>query len=118
MTTQAMPVRNSRATAAFTTIQDALRHVRGERMLHTSVELNTDGGRMAWPPNGTFIVKMTGLPEDGRELAKAIHGMFEAIDPQGFVDFPVSAVHVDYRLDEIRVVGDESRAKLMWPMPG
>ena len=117
MTTEAMPVRDFRAVVPFTTIPDALHHVRGERMWSTATELQTDGGRMAWPANGTLVIHMTNLPEDGRELARAIRDMFETIDEQGFVDFPVSTVRVDHRSDLIAIVGDESRAKLMWPMP-
>lgn len=108
---------DSQATTAYVSVRDTLRHLHGEYMLYTNTRLVTEHGTVMWPAGGTFVIHMTGLPQDEAELMHAIRQSFETVDKDGRILFPIKYIRIDHRTDEIRIIGDERRAHMMRPMP-
>jgi hypothetical protein len=108
----------SKPTAiSHVSVEDTLGHIE-EVWRKTSSQRNTSaGGRVRWPFRGIILIHISDLPSNCDELTKRIRKMFEAIDAEGFVNFPVLAVKVDRPQGIIWIQGDESRIDQMRPLP-
>ena len=110
-------ISNAQESIAYTSADDAVKHVIAERLGATNVSVTVDESRYFWPAGGRIRVYMSGLPEDSHDLIVAIHEHLQTADDSGHVLFPVKSVEIDREAEMIQVFGDECRITQMRPMP-